>query len=150
MSAALIVLDGVLRAQSGAAILDGVDLYRSLMASHDVVVLSDVSKEDATRWLRREKLVLPPYLLGDDLPRAEQLSVCRSGLGLPVALCITSSPAEVTLALREGITGVLFAHPLFQRPEFRPDHVSGRRPWAELTGEIAHQASLLDDVGADQ
>lgn len=147
MNAALIVLHGVLRAPSGAGIADGVELYRSLSATHNIVLLTDTDDEDARWWLKRERLTLPPYMLHADTgDRDAQLKACRTGLGLPVSLFITSSPHEAAVALREGFTAVCFAHPVFSREEFRPDHVGGRRPWAEMTREMETQASLLNDV----
>jgi len=149
MTAALVVLHGVLRAPSGAAIADGVDLYRSLQASHDIVLLTDTDEEDARWWLKRERLTpLPPYLLHADTgSREQQLVACRDGLGLPVSLFVTANPLESAMALRLGVTSLCFAHPLFMREEFRPDHIGGRKPWAALAGEMEHQARLLDDVG---
>lgn len=148
MTATLMVLHGVLRAPSGAAIADGVDLYRSLSASTDMVLLTDTDDEDTRWWLKRERIELPPYLLHADTgPREAQLAACRTVLGLPVGMFITSSPHEAAVALRLGFTSVCFSHPLFAREEFRPDAARGRRPWAELAGEIEHQERLLEQQG---
>lgn len=146
---ALVALDGVLRGPHGQPLTEGVALYYALSHVYRLVVLTDDDDKPADdHWLKVEGLrehveVISPgqvALRGDGV-RERQLAYCR-GRGMTVALLLDASPANIAVAVRHGVAGVLFTQPRYARPEFRPDSSRGARAWGELAAELEAQAEM--------
>lgn len=79
--------------------------------------------------------------------RMAQVEHLRGVLSMPVSLVVDPDPRVAAQVMHQGIVGVLFAHPQYQRPEFRPDDDRGVRAWDEIVNEITVQRELK---GQDQ
>lgn len=142
---AVIGLEGVLAQDKGtfpaaAPIPGGVLLYAALRTSYKVVILTDSDVEMAATWLSRHRIA--GYV---SIQPRDSLESLRSA-GYAVDLVVDASPDRIAQAMKLGMPGLLFAHPSFARPEFRPDAQRGIREWSVMQEEIDLQASLYDAV----
>lgn len=139
----LVFLDGVLKNDSGAPILQGVALFRSLQAQRRTLILCD-EKEPAEVWLLNNKITKLDDLVAKDVTGVERdvilVEQCRSRG--PVDLVVTADPELATELIELGITVSLFLSPKYMRPEFRPDISKGAKIWADLTAELDRQNDL--------
>lgn len=148
MPVAAISIEGVLHEHerpgeswlAGHPIPDGVRLIAALSSGYEVALLTEHTEhDDVSWWLRQQALkefygllvTRTPLQVGKDYLtlRTDQIQRLRSQHG--VALVVDTSPAVVAMSMRMGVPSMLFSHPKFQRPEFRPDHDSGRT-WDEI------------------
>lgn len=88
---------------------------------------------DATEWMRRHDLLVPDVVHHDD--QLEPLFSRLSGQGLH--LYVDTDPETVALALHWGIPTLLYSHPRYARPEWRPDEEVAQPGWAKLMAERA-------------
>lgn len=135
---------------AGHPIADGVRLVVALSSGYEVALLTEETKhDDVSWWLRQQALkefyglvmVRQPVQVGMDYLalREAQIRSLRALHG--VALVVDTSPAVIAMCLRMGIPSMLFTHPKFTRPEFRPDHDSGRT-WDEIVAAQEHDNVL--------
>lgn len=146
MSSAVISIEGVLRDRSGRKIIDGVKLLMALAPHYRVVVASESHDTAADEmWLRLEGIkghqeVLPSvatsYRGNDRL--SSQVEHLRA-FGHLVDLIVDVDPGRIAHLMSQGYLCLLFAHPQFARPEFRPDFEREPRPWDDLAAEIEMQ-----------
>ena len=139
----LVFLDGVLKNNSNAPILQGVALYRSLQAQRRTLILCD-ERELTEVWLRENKIVrIDDLLCMEDFDFDDPFSLveyCRSKG--TVELVVTADPELATTILDSGIPTLLFLSPKYIRPEFRPDAPRGAKAWADLTASLDKQDEL--------
>lgn len=145
----LLALEGVLRSATGIPIHHGMSLYWSLCSQHRVVLCLDGPTPAAERWLMLEGLTAHDHMIdasvarvGMDL-RDRQSDVERS-MGT-VDLLVDPSPERCAKGLQKGITSLLFLHPQYLRPEFRPDSHKPIRAWSQIEAEIEQQALISRD-----
>lgn len=147
MATALVVVDGVLRDHTGRPIPEGVRLYAALTEGYRVVVAVEDEAADE-HWLTMHGLTGYQEMVSDS-PLSKRGGSIRIGQvehllgrGQDVALVVDADPSNVAKVLARGITAALFSHPKFTRPEFRPDHDGGMRPWDDIVAEIETQRRL--------
>lgn len=133
-------VDGVLRADNGQPITQGVLLYHALV-SERLILATYAPRGLIEHFLKTQKLTKHVQLLTDvpHLGRAESV-------GQRPEVFIDPSPQRCADAMRLGITSLLFAAPRYQRPEWRPDADRSPRPWHEILDEQDRQA---EDAAAD-
>lgn len=152
MSIALLAIDGVLRDAGGLPLRDGVVLYESLCLSYRVVLASSNPERDDL-WLRAEGLrshqevvgIPPAFLRGTTGLRRAQAEALL-GSGGAVSLVVDADPQVVLEATERGLVSVLYVHPKFSRPEWRPDRDQTPRPWDDLVAEIERQSALASTI----
>lgn len=134
----------------------GVRLLRALSGLYQVAVVTSEPNQDVVEhWLmvnglsdNYSTIVVPR----SEPTRAAQWRYLRSVGSLDYV--IDPSPSDVAWAASEGITALLFSHPLYARPEWRPDDERGVRAWGEIEAEVEQQAQRrstdrrLSDVGS--
>lgn len=152
---AMVSIEGVLAQDSvslikAAPVPIGIALYHSLKTMFKLALVTSAPTKEVDHWLRVAGLSDHAYLLTpgplDDPTditalRTRQLRTLRNN-GADVGLVIDSSPAVAAMALSKGVSGVVFTHPSYTRPEFRPDYEEKRKPWAEIEREITIQRQL--------
>lgn len=74
--------------------------------------------------------------LADDM-----IAVYRS-LGWEVGPYLTGNPVVAARSLQLGVPTWLIAHPLYMRPEHRPDAERGPRAWGVLVDEVEQQRAM--------
>lgn len=149
-----IVVEGVLAKlppeggiRRAALLTEGQALLVGLGQVARVSLLSSEPREDLQRWLDSHGVSQDAYSgmwchqdsLGD--LRTEQLGALIAA-GLRPALFISANPLEVKTAMELGLPALLFVHPVYQRPEFRPDADTAIRAWDELEDEMDRQNAL--------
>lgn len=154
-SIAVIAVEGVLarvgqgKLAEARLIAEGVNLFTALKKVYRVVLLThEHDEEKAEQWLRTQGIHGHVSLWGplgiDDAQRRvrlEQLMELRSR-GMALALYVDESPSAVAGAMEMGITGLVFASPVYARPEFRPDAQTTLRPWDEISAAVGRQNEL--------
>ena len=145
----LIACEGVLRTPTGAPIPEGIALYAMLCQGYRVVLCLDGPVSEAEHWLISNGFTLHDAVMdhtlaytGMDL-RERHVDVERTKGR--VEMLVDPSPERVAMGLRKGITSILFAHPQYARPEFRPDLTRKIRPWESIAAELDAQNEILRD-----
>jgi hypothetical protein len=166
----MMAIPGVLARQTSRLVVAqpvpiGVALLVSLRAQFRVHLVSDDTEAETRHWLTqmgimaatsvswREDVQDWEYLSPVERRRA-QLHHLRSWSNNP-EIVIDPDPDVVAMALEEGAIGMLFAHPAYARPEFRPDYELTeetasprlRRSWDELSDAVRKDnAASLDQL----
>lgn len=144
--AIVMFVDGVLRHNSSAPIYSGMALYRMFSEDMRVVLLSE-DKEKTHRWLLEHKINTFDDLIDNNVPGVledpefEQVKYCRSQG--KIELVVTANIELAKKLLEEGIDTLMFLHPNYLRPEFRPDGRQGIRSWAAVQDEMDKQMEML-------
>ena len=146
--AVVMFVDGVLRSETGSPIYQGLALYRMFNEDVRVILLTD-EREKTHRWLLEHKInkiddlfdhTLPGVI---DEPELEQVKYCRSQG--KVEIVVTADLDLGKKLLQEGLDTLLFLHPTYLRPEFRPDGRQGVRSWAAIEAEMDKQIEMIKE-----
>ena len=132
-------VDDVLRSSTGSPIYQGLALYRMFNEDVRVILLTD-DREKTHRWLLEHRINTfddlvdrnVPGILND--PDLEQVKYCRSQG--KVELVVTGNVELSKKLLEIGLDTLLFLHPTYLRPEFRPDGRQGMKAWADIEEQI--------------
>ncbi len=150
---AVIVIEGVLQAYQGKApIQAGILLYHGLKETFNLALVSDATdQEKIDYWLNLHGFSMHSYLFpalvtDPESPverRMAQVGRIRQA-GCSVDLMIEPDPQISAAGLRAGITMLNYLHPLYARPEYRPDYEGRLKPraWDELMKETRRQERL--------
>ena len=142
----LIFVEGVLRSKKDSPIYEGLALYNVLKESKKVTLLSkDVT--DAERWLKLSGVVSVDEVMDYSRINGQQddaklVDYCRSKG--KIQLVITSDVELAKYLLEQGLHCLLFLHPMYIRPEFRPDG-RGRKTWDAISEEMDIQQGLFSE-----
>ena len=146
--AIVMFVDGVLRSESGSPIYQGLALYRMFNEDVRVILLTD-EREKTNRWLLEHKINKFDDLIDRNVPGVledpdiEQVKYVRSQG--KVELVVTSDTELAKKLLEIGLDTLLFLHPTYLRPEFRPDGRQGIRSWAAIEEEIDKQIEMIKE-----
>ncbi|MGD6750271.1 hypothetical protein [Streptomyces sp. BH105] len=143
----IISIEGVLkRPDSDAVIPAGQLLYHGLAETNVVHLATDhdtfnASKAVTDHWLRRNGLtkhirVIKPQT-SDHYGLLGGIQALRPDLH--VDLVVVADPQTAADLLDAGYTTVLFTHPRYSRPQWKPDYHGEPRAWDELVAEIDQQ-----------
>ena len=144
MSVAIFV-DGVLRGDGNVPIYQGLALYRMFNEDIRVVLLCE-DKTLVHRWLLEHKInklddimdYTVPGILND--PDFDLVKYVRSQGKLDLVI---TADIELSKKLLEiGMDTLMFLHPSYLRPEFRPDSRQGVRSWSEIEAESEKQIEM--------
>jgi len=151
-------IEGVLASEvstsisTASPIRSGIALYHALKTGFRIALSSSNEDRDLVQhWLTVHSLSDHPVLLtrtprDSDCSNAEvrerHLYALR-GLSEDVGLLVTPSPAVAARSLFHGIPTMLFSHPTYMRPEFRPDAAPAVREWSQIEAEVDRQVVLI-------
>jgi hypothetical protein len=141
-------VDDVLRSSTGSPIYQGLALYRMFNEDVRVVLLTD-DREKTHRWLLEHRINTFDDLVDRNVPGVlddpdlEQVKYCRSQG--KVELVVTANVELAKKLLEIGLDTLLFLHPTYLRPEFRPDGRQGVKAWAEIENEIDKQIEMIKE-----
>ena len=146
--AIVMFVDDVLRSSTGSPIYQGLALYRMFNEDVRVILLTD-DREKTHRWLLEHRINTfddlvdrnVPGILDD--PDLEQVKYCRSQG--KVELVVTGNVELAKRLLEIGLDTLLFLHPTYLRPEFRPDGRQGMKAWADIENEIDKQIEMIKE-----
>lgn len=147
-----LVIDGVMRHEHGEGVIQqGHALYQLLKETGRLALITLDDLDRTKYWLETNGYTEHVYLIGPDptdagLPvpqqRLRQLRrLQRTAAGM-MSFYVEPDPETAAAAFAEGMTALLFLHPRYQRPSFRPDYEGAIRPWDVLTAEVERQRSL--------
>lgn len=154
----VLCMEGVLvrgHPPNGEPVWVGLQMYHALRSQFRLVLdtthddFTDIEHWCAVNGLKSHVLTLAREAGQDGLHdlavRLGHLREWRSQ-GFDISLYVTAEPATAANMLREGVPTLLLAHPAYARPEFRPDHERGMKPWAEIEDEVTEAAKVKDTV----
>lgn len=158
MSTVVVAIEGVLgnddQARGFHPSPEGLRLLGSLRAGYKVVLSSLKGNLEAVEhWLRLngiaqgqlyETIALRDYIWSDESDvglRIVHYTDLRAR-GYDVSLVVDSNPEAIARAVHLGFTGLLWASPIYYRPEFAPDKNDTPRPWGEIEREVERQLEL--------
>lgn len=129
----------------------GLPLYEGLRQTYRIAVVSAVFEPEPLRaWLKMHgftkydaveckssaSAMEPAEYVGGHV-----VDLMRSQLW-EVGPIVSANPNVVRIALLRGVPGMLITHPLYLRPEHRPDAERGPRAWSALVEEVELQHEL--------
>ncbi|MFK0015820.1 hypothetical protein [Streptomyces sp. NPDC091027] len=140
-------VSGVLkRPESDAVIPAGQHLYNGLAETHVMHLFDErdtfnSSRTAAEHWLRMNGFTKHIRLVK---PTTSEANGVVGGLhalraDLHVDLVVVGDPATAEMLLAAGYTTVLFTHPRYSRPQWKPDYRGEPRSWDSLVAEIEAQ-----------
>lgn len=143
MKTALIPIAGVLRkTMGGARITEGIRLYRSLLATGQVILLLDdwKARDQADDWLELQGCILHAFVAsGEGCTRLDLANrLRREGYGID--LVVEPDPSAAQELIKAGFNTLLFMHSQFAQPEWRPDTPAGVTPWKAITDRVQADA----------
>lgn len=153
-----IVVEGVLRQPNdSSAIISGLLLYKSLVQNHRVSLIFDSSnKERIQYWLLMNSLtdhVGEIYWEEQDSEDVKKRRIAQLGRlkkNGPVSLVMESDMDAAAALFNAGIPTMMYLHPIYTHPEFRPGYTAGPTPWNELLAEkIRQQEARATDTRLD-
>jgi hypothetical protein len=112
------------------------------------VTLLVKDKVEAERWLKNsgiskfEEIMDYSYITLGENNNLRLVEYCRSQG--KVELVITADIELAKYLLEQGIHTLMFLHPTYIRPEFRPDG-RGRKDWDAVVEELDRQQELYAD-----
>lgn len=128
----VVTVEGVLRKLTdGSRIHEGVELVGNLQYEHSSVFLAHGDCGEAERWLE-DTGISYDMVLGAREDRVLQLRRLRYEWGYPVMLVVEPDPDIAVDLMADGYTTMLFLHPEYAKPEWRPDHEHAMKTWDEI------------------
>ena len=145
----VITLHGILQQPNGAPNPQGLALYQALSSVGRLAVLGglDRAKDEwflATQGLDEHADFLPESIEkgATELDRRlGQIGTLRAK-GTYIALALEPDPEVVAAIHAQGVPTLLYLHPQFSQPAFRPDHKSVAKPWNTLVESVQYQEAL--------
>jgi hypothetical protein len=147
--AVVIELDGVLK-NSITPIVSGINLYKILNQKYKVFIICG-DKKKAENFLLSNRLNKVDDLIDESFVPHEygralnkrQIDFIRSKGNIDFV--VTANTMLAKQLLEDGLEVLLFLHPHYIRPEFRPDMAEGVRRWADIESEIDKQNAMIQN-----
>lgn len=142
-----IVVNGILRQPNDSSvIIPGLLIYKSLVKDHRVsLIIDSAAKEKVQYWLLMNSLIdhvnevywdeTDPEDSGER--RLRQIGRLRKQG--PIGLVYEADTIAATKLLQAQIPTMLFLHPQYTHPDFRPGVRDEPTPWNDLLGEKIRQ-----------
>lgn len=146
----VLVLDGVLRREGTNAVnLQGLRLYHALASTGRLAILCGEDVEMAEWFLRSNGLSEHAYLIGEDKRYASSVSGRREyqlsqlrAQGAHVEFVVEPNPDVAAYLFSIGVPVLVYLHPQYSQPSFRPDYGRTATPWDSLQAEIDYQIAM--------
>lgn len=142
-----IVVNGILRQPNDSSvIIPGLLIYKSLVKDHRVsLIIDSAAKEKVQYWLLMNALtdhvneIYWDETDSDDVGKRRLQQVNRLRRQGPLSLVYEADTEAATSLLKAQVPVMLFLHPTYTHPDFRPGHSSEPTPWNELLLEKIRQ-----------
>jgi hypothetical protein len=141
-------LDGTLCGPTGDLVQKGLIVYRSFKSMGRVILVTEMPLQRAEGWLMINNINDYDDLIDSSVEidphqdlRERQLQVVLSRGA--VSLYVDAHPERAAMALKKGISTVLFVESEYSHFKFRPDVSKTVRPWEELVAERNRQQALI-------
>lgn len=144
-----ITLHGVLQQHNGAPNRQGIDLYQALAGIGRVVVLGGPEQAKDEYFLASNGLGLHVSYVPEDWShsndqgaiRIKQVNDIRAA-GTPIDLVVEPDPQIAARIFDVSVPVLLYLHPRFSEPSFRPDFKSVAKPWDEMVKVVDYQIQM--------
>lgn len=146
MAIAMFVDDVLRKGIGGGPIYQGLALFRMFNQDIRVILLCE-EKNRTNRWLLEHNISKIDDLVDYTVPGIhanpdlDLVKYVRSQGKLD--LVVTGNVELSKELLEQGIDTLLFLHPTYLRPEFRPDSRQGVKSWAAIEQELEKQANMI-------
>lgn len=145
----VLTLHGLLQQSNGAPNPQGLALYRAFTSIGRVAVLGGLNRERDEWFLATHGLTEHPEFLPELIEkhptelgrRRAQIGALRAK-GTVIDLAVEPDPEIVAALHEDGVPCLLYLHPRFSQPAFRPDYESVAKPWATLVETVQYQERL--------
>lgn len=122
-------------------LVEGARFVSHLSKAYYVFYITECESDEAVKtWVRRNFLDFHIALLGPPLTTEEIVEEVRGYGALSLVVESIGSHAAETLYL--GVPTLLMAHPMYMRPEYRPNMSREVRLWQDLENEASHQRTI--------
>ena len=135
MTTIVMVVEGVLqKVIGGQSLREGCSLYGAFFhGGYDIILVSSQVDSKVGTWLWNNGLIRHS-LLTFSVEEAMRK-------GRDVLLVVTPDPQKARQLFEQGVTSLLFAHPSYADPAWRPDYVGPMVGWNELSRAVAEEAT---------
>lgn len=141
------VVEGILRQPNDSGvIIPGLLIYKSLVKDHRVsLVFDSANKEKIQYWLLMNSLTEHVNEIywddtdPEDTADRRLRQIARLRKQGPLSMVYESDTEAATALLEAQIPTMLFLHPQYTHPDFRPEAKSGVTPWNNLVAEKIRQ-----------
>ena len=144
-----ITLHGVLQQPNGAPNPQGMALYRALSTVGRLAILGglDRAKDEwflATQGLDDHVDFLPESIEKGPTELARRLAQIGAlrAKGTHIEMAVEPDPEVVAAIHEQGVPTLMYLHPRFTQPAFRPDYKSVAKPWNTLVESVQYQEAL--------
>jgi len=135
-----------MRSDNKVPIYEGISLYKALNVNGTVAVAVD-DQEEAARWCKIHKLTdVDSFISNKTVGEYEDkdfLKVQHQQASGPLHMIITADVDLAKKCVANGIKTLLWLHPVYQSPKFRPDGRVGKKSWDDLVAELDLQVDLM-------
>lgn len=145
----VITLPGVLQKTNEAPNPQGIALYRSLAATGRLAVLCGPDENKAEWFLATNNLTDHVNLVPESLEshptavgrRRSQIAALRAQ-GTHIEFVVDPDPEVIAGLHEDGLATLLYLHPQFSQPSFRPDYKSEAKPWSQMVAVVDYQMKM--------
>lgn len=128
-------------------IMEGLYLWQALKEHNQMLFYTTGKQPDRVRfWLQRESFGDPEALFELTGTIGELITDVRFKQ-YDLRMLISADPVHILGAYESGVQGLLFVHPSYGRPEFRPDYANEPRPWDSLVENVVADRMKLQTDG---
>lgn len=149
MGTTVLSLDGVLRRSGNQLDFKGRGIYDAFTSTTRTVILAGEDRLDAEWFLRTNDLTshadlitIDPFSASDEVNRFVRAMDKVRAPGVSVDLVVVPDPEVAEVLFSAGFPVMLYAHPTYTIPSFRPDYKSVARPWDQLTESMEYQRTM--------
>lgn len=150
------VLDGVLRRITDSQALDpnGRTLFEGLKGFGRITFLADGFSRDRQvieHFLKINRITdyvdIDITVLSDGPDRVSRrlTQINRLRRTGPISFVVEPDPKIAAALVADGVMTLLYLHPQFTVPSWRPDYIGGVRRWDDLVAETERQETLRAD-----
>lgn len=148
MGTTVIALDGVLRRTGNQIDPKGRGLYEAFTSTTRTVILGE-DRIDAEWFLRTNNMtahadliIVDPFSAREKTQQYLRAMDRVRAPGVSVDVVVVPDPEVAEVLFSGGFPVLLYAHPTYTIPSFRPDYKSVAKPWNQLTDAMEFQRTM--------
>lgn len=145
----VVLFEGVIsNPRNQAPITEGVLLYKTINELNRTIILAK-DKERTDIWLKKNNMAKNMddiIQISESVVEEPRLASIKSLMSKGRIEFVVTDDVDLAKALVEiSVTVLVFVHPKYVKPEFRPDGRSGIKSWDAITEELDKQQGLLQE-----
>lgn len=145
----IVLFEGVIsNPRNQAPITEGVLLYKTVNELNRTIILAK-DKKRTDIWLKKNnmsKSMDDIVQISDSVVEEPRLASIKSLMSKGRIEFVVTDDVDLAKTLVEmSVTVLVFVHPKYVKPEFRPDGRTGMKSWDAITEELDKQQGLLQE-----